>query len=124
MWILAQTKSKREKVAEFNVINQGFDVFLPTIDTKKFFNSQWKDTKEFLFPGYIFINLKGNMDKLGSLSYTTGILKILVDRISGHPHVIQQDIINNINSKKVININTLRKQICINYGVLVTISHL
>lgn len=46
---------------------------------------------------------------MGSLSYTTGILKILVDRISGHPHVIQQDIINNINSKKVININTLKK---------------
>lgn len=109
MWILAQTKSKREKIAEFNVINQGFKVFLPTIVTKKFYNSQWKDSKEYLFPGYIFINLKGNMNKLGSLSYTTGILKVLVDRITGNPHVIEQEIINNISSKKSLIINNIQK---------------
>lgn len=109
MWILAQTKSKREKVAEFNVINQGFKAFLPTIATKKFFNSQWKDSKEYLFPGYIFINLKGNIDKLGSLSYTTGILKVLVDRITGNPHVIEQEIIDRITNKKSLTINNIKK---------------
>ena len=109
MWILAQTKAKREKIAEFNVKNQGHEVYLPTLSTKKFQGSQWKDVSEYLFPGYIFIKLKGNLNKIGSLSYTTGILKVLVDHISGYPHVIDQEIIDNINHKKDININNIKK---------------
>ena len=114
MWILAQTKSKREKVAEFNVINQGFKAFLPTIVTKKFSNSEWKESKEYLFPGYIFINLKGNLNKIGSLAYTTGILKLLVDRLTGNPHIIEQEIIDSISDKKSITINEIKKGSIIN----------
>jgi len=109
MWILAQTKSKREKVAELNVINQGFRVLLPTIVTKKFSNSEWKEYEEYLFPGYIFINLKGNLNKIGSLTYTTGILKLLVDRITGNPYVIEQEIIDSISKKNTITINEIKK---------------
>ena len=58
MWILAQTKSKREKTAAINIRNQGFEVFLPTINIRKYSNSEWKDAVELLFPGYIFINIK------------------------------------------------------------------
>ena len=114
MWILAQTKSKREKVAEFNVVNQGFKAFLPTIVTKKFSNSEWKESKEYLFPGYIFINLKGNLDKIGSLAYTTGILKLLVDRLTGNPHIIEQEIIDSISDKKSITINEIKKGSIVN----------
>jgi len=109
MWILAQTKAKREKVAEFNVKNQGHEVYLPTLNAKKFTDSQWKDVSEYLFPGYIFIKLKGNMSKIGSISYTTGILKVLVDHVSGFPHIIDQEVIDNINRRKSFNINNLKK---------------
>ena len=34
---------------------------------------------------------------------------MLVDHISGYPHVIDQEIIDNINHKKNININNLKK---------------
>ena len=109
MWILAQTKAKREKVAEYNVKNQGHEVYLPVLNIKKFYNSQWKDVSEYLFPGYIFIKLKGNISKIGSLSYTTGILKVLVDHISGFPHIIDQEIIDNIIHKKDINNSNIKE---------------
>ena len=108
MWILAQTKSKREKTAEINIKNQGFKVFLPTIRCKKFCNSKWTDATEMLFPGYIFINIADNEAKIGSLSYTTGILKLLIDRISGHPHILKQSLIDNIIKINSININDIK----------------
>jgi transcriptional antiterminator RfaH len=100
MWILAQTKSKREKTAEINIKNQGFKVFLPTIRCRKFSNSKWIDVTEMLFPGYIFINIMDNEAKIGSLSYTMGILKILIDNIIN----INSININDIKSGSRINI--------------------
>ena len=115
MWILAQTKSKREKTAEINIKNQGFKVFLPTINVRKYSNSEWKDAVELLFPGYIFINAENNEEKIGSLSYTTGVLKLLVDRVSGFPYVMKQSLIDNININNNLNINSLKKGSKVNF---------
>ena len=115
MWILAQTKSKREKTAEINIKNQGFKVFLPTINVRKYSNSEWKDAAELLFPGYIFINVKDNEEKIGSLSYTTGVFKLLIDRVSGFPYVMKQSLIDNINKNNQLNINSLKKGSKVNF---------
>ena len=109
MWILAQTKSKREKTAEINIKNQGFKVFLPTINVRKYSNSVWKDAIELLFPGYIFINIKDNEEKIGSLSYTTGVFKLLIDRVTGSPYIIKQSLIDNIYKNNQLNISSLKK---------------
>ena len=115
MWILAQTKSKREKTAAINIRNQGFKVFLPTINIRKYSNSEWKDAVELLFPGYIFINVKDNEEKIGSLSYTTGVFKLLIDRVSGFPYVMKQSLIDNINKNNQLNINSLKKGSKVNF---------
>tara|TARA_B100001559_G_scaffold313295_1_gene312140 strand:+ start:641 stop:1114 length:474 start_codon:yes stop_codon:yes gene_type:complete len=106
MWILAQTKSKCEKTAELNIKNQGFGVFLPTIRRKKYTNSSWVNTTEMLFPGYIFINIEDNEDKIGSLNYTIGIMKVLIDQASGRPHILKQSLIDDIN---INNINKISR---------------
>ena len=109
MWILAQTKTKQEKIAEKNIINQGFKTFLPEIKRKKFKNTKWRDTSELLFPGYIFINIEGKVAKIGPLSYTFGVFKLLVDKMTATPHVIDQSIIDDITKINTININTINK---------------
>ena len=115
MWILAQTKSKREKTAEINIKNQGFKVFLPTINVRKYSNSVWKDAIELLFPGYIFINIKDNEEKIGSLSYTTGVFKLLIDRVTGSPYIIKQSLIDNIDKNNQLNISSLKKGNKVNF---------
>jgi len=115
MWILAQTKSKREKTAEINIKNQGFKVFLPTINIRKYSNSVWKDAIELLFPGYIFINIKDNEEKIGSLSYTTGVFKLLIDRVTGSPYIIKQSLIDNIYKNNQLNISSLKKGSKVNF---------
>ena len=115
MWILAQTKSKREKTAEINIKNQGFKVFLPTINIRKYSNSVWKDAIELLFPGYIFINIKDNEEKIGSLSYTTGVFKLLIDRVTGSPYIIKQSLIDNIYKNNQLNISSLKKGKKVNF---------
>ena len=115
MWILAQTKSRREKTAEINIKNQGFKVFLPTINVRKYSNSVWKDAIELLFPGYIFINIKDNEEKIGSLSYTTGVFKLLIDRVTGSPYIIKQSLIDNIYKNNQLNISSLKKGNKVNF---------
>ena len=115
MWILAQTKSKREKTAEINIKNQGFKVFLPTINIRKYSNSVWKDAIELLFPGYIFINIKDNEEKIGSLSYTTGVFKLLIDQVTGSPYIIKQSLIDNIYKNNQLNISSLKKGSKVNF---------
>ena len=115
MWILAQTKSKREKTAEINIKNQGFKVFLPTINVRKYSNSVWKDAIELLFPGYIFINIKDNEEKIVSLSYTTGVFKLLIDQVTGSPYIIKQSLIDNIDKNNQLNISSLKKGSKVNF---------
>ena len=109
MWILAQTKTKQEKIASKNIINQGFKTFLPEINRKKFKNAKWRDTSELLFPGYIFINIADKVTKIGPLSHTIGVFKLLVDKMTATPYVIDQSLIDNIIKINTININTISK---------------
>jgi transcription antitermination factor NusG len=71
-WIVATYKTNEVKRLESNLLNQGFDYYLPKI-TKKKFNSNPK--VEVLFPGYIFVNT--GIESYSALKYTMGIRNII-----------------------------------------------
>jgi transcriptional antiterminator RfaH len=54
-WLLAYTKPRAEKIAEENLLRQGFDCFLPWISVQKRRRRQWQWIDEPLFPRYVFV---------------------------------------------------------------------
>ncbi len=96
MWILAKTKCRQEHRAEKNLNNQGFKCFLPTMSIKKFINSIWVEKKEIMFSGYLFINVSNLSHKIHKINNTYGISRLLVDRVTGVPFVINNSIIKKV----------------------------
>ena len=107
MWVVAKTKGGQENRAFQNLDNQGFDVFLPRFETKKFKNNAWLSHHELMFPGYIFINLDCNFNKAYKINNTLGVYKLLMDSYSGSPSILPDNIIgeikDNINKSLYIN---------------------
>ena len=110
MWIVAQTKLKKEEFARYNLENQGFETYLPKVKVKKFTLTRWVDREQILFPRYIFINIEGNFSKIGCLNYTKGISKLIIDNDTGMPlEVKAPDIAAIKETENDINFNTLKE---------------
>lgn len=54
-WLLAYTKPRGEKVAEENLLRQGFECLLPWISVQKRRRGKWLWVDEPLFPRYVFV---------------------------------------------------------------------
>ncbi len=90
MWIVAKTKPNQEFRAKENLKNQGFTSYLPKMNKRKYLRSVWMEFSEIMFPGYIFI--KSNVD-IHKINYTYGISKLLTDKSTGIPYVIEDSLI-------------------------------
>ena len=98
MWLIAKTKPNQEKRAKFNLENQGFTAYLPTIPCKKYKQNTWKSTNELLFKGYVFINTR-NIENIAKIHNTLGLSKLLVDYLTLMPQVVRDDIILEIQNR-------------------------
>lgn len=76
-WYLAQLKPNCAKIADRNLIQQGFDTFLPeinqTVKRAGRFVTQFKP----LFPGYIFVALTPSSSPWQAVNSTHGITKLV-----------------------------------------------
>lgn len=110
MWVVAKTKGSQENRATKNLNNQGFSVFLPYFEAKKFKNNTWERRHELLFPGYVFINLDSNHNKVHKINNTLGVSKLLMDSCSGSPSIIPDHIIDEIHNSlnNIINISDIK----------------
>lgn len=54
-WLLAYTKPRNEKLAEENLLRQGYECMLPWISVQKRRRGKWLWIDEPLFPRYIFV---------------------------------------------------------------------
>jgi len=88
MWMLAKTKSNQEKRAKINLINQGFMCYLPILNTKKHIKNTWMDIKEAMFSGYLFIKFAKNIKNLHKINNTFGVNKLLINKDTGMPYII------------------------------------
>jgi len=107
MWVVAKTKVNQENRACKNLDNQGFEVFMPYFESKKFKNNAWNPQRELLFPGYVLINLDSRFNKAHKINNTLGVSRLLIDSYSGYPSILPDDIVNEIknNTNKALNIN-------------------
>lgn len=55
-WYVVQTRSRHERVAEENLLRQGYQSYLPLIKQIKIGRNRETIRLEPMFPGYIFLN--------------------------------------------------------------------
>jgi transcriptional antiterminator RfaH len=91
-WYLAATKPKEEKRALENLQLQDIEAFLPLMQVEKMRRGKRVQIEETLFPGYIFIHLSDESDKVGKIRSTRGIRDWI--RFEGKPAKVPVQIID------------------------------
>lgn len=76
-WSLVYTKPNKEKVAQENLVNQGFETFLPMIDYQKSSNPK-AYSLEVMFPRYVFIKVNLDSGYWTSIRSTKGVSHIIM----------------------------------------------
>ena len=76
-WYVVLTKPKQEDRAEEHLKAQGGEVFLPRIQLEKMLKGKRVNVEEPLFPGYLFVNVEGCEQLVGSIRSTRGVRQLL-----------------------------------------------
>lgn len=93
-WYVVLTKPKQEDRAEEHLKAQGGEVFLPRIQLEKIRKGKRVQVVEPLFPGYLFVNVKGCEQLIGSIRSTRGVRQLL--RFGVEPLEIRADLIRDL----------------------------
>ncbi len=83
-WFVVQTKPANEGRAEKNLLNQGFETFLPMVETFRYRNGQMVRSVKPLFPGYLFSRFNLELHYY-QVKWTRGVSKILGNGIQPLP---------------------------------------
>lgn len=76
-WYLIHTKASQEQVARENLGRQGFETYLPTINTARRRAGRWKPVVGPLFPGYLFVQLDVGQHNVGLIRSTRGVIGLV-----------------------------------------------
>ena len=98
-WYVVQTKSSKEFLAEQNLLNQFYKVYLPITNVKKFCKAKSVNYEKPLFPGYLFIFSKNINKDWHKINSTRGVKKIIHLGNSFCP--IDQNFVNFLKSKEI-----------------------
>lgn len=93
-WYVAYTKPKMESVAQFNLLQQNFDVYLPLF--KKFVKTQQGPVALFepMFPRYIFFRPKKAEQSISVVRSTKGVSNLV--RFGFEPALLHDDVVRKI----------------------------
>ncbi len=72
-WYLLTIKPAQDRVAEKNLINQGYEIYRPMVQLKKKLRGKMVEKVESLFPRYIFIQLDSVNDNWAPIRSTRGV---------------------------------------------------
>jgi transcriptional antiterminator RfaH len=96
-WYVVLTKPKQETRAEEHLVAQGGEVFMPRVQLEKMRNGRKVDVIEPLFPGYLFVNVEGCEQLVGSIRSTRGVRQLL--RFGLEPLEIRAGLITDLRSR-------------------------
>ncbi len=82
-WYAVYTKSRKEQVAEENLRNQDYEVYLPRIRQGRTRLGRLRKVIEPLFPRYLFINVNLSEDNTAPVRSTRGVTGLV--RFDGAP---------------------------------------
>ena len=92
LWYAVLCKPRREVVAEANLINQGYRVYLPRLATQCRRAGKWSDTVEPLFPRYLFVSPSDERQSLAPVRSTLGVSELV--KFGGQPATIAETVLN------------------------------
>ena len=90
-WVIVQIKPNSYKVAERNLRQQKFELFLPYEEHTKYKNGQYILTKRPLFPGYMFVAFEEGSMLWHKINSTYGVSKLLT--IFNEPYIVPNTLI-------------------------------
>ncbi len=76
-WFVVMSKPNQELKAIKNLRNQNFDIFCPYFEKEIGVRFNTVNTKEFLFPSYIFVKFNLNNSQWFKIKNTRGVKKLL-----------------------------------------------
>jgi transcriptional antiterminator RfaH len=76
-WFVAQTHPTQEKIAELNLVAQGFPVFLPLISRRAWVRGTAIEQATGLFGPYLFISFDLEADRWRPVNHTRGVVRLL-----------------------------------------------
>ena len=97
-WYLVVTKSQSEFKAQENLLRQGYETYLPLVQTSRRRNGKNVNRTEAFFPRYLFISLDKETDNWSPIRSTIGVAGMV--RFGGMPAVVPEILIDNLKSNE------------------------
>ena len=93
-WYAVLSKPRQEAAAEANLVRQGYEVWLPKIESSRRRSGRWVDLVEPLFPRYLFIRLRRGEDDFSPIRSTRGVSNLV--RVGLQPAVVPQMVVDRL----------------------------
>ena len=97
-WYAVLCKPRREALAEANLVNQGYRVYLPRLATQHRRDGRWVETVEPLFPRYLFIAAGNERQGLAPVRSTLGVSDLV--RFGGQPASIPEAVVEALRARQ------------------------
>jgi transcriptional antiterminator RfaH len=106
-WFIAQIKPNSYNSAIQNLERQGFETFLPTMETTQRQKNRFIVKNDYVFPGYMFVCFEPHTLSWTKINSTYGVSKVLA--FNKKPSEISSDLILELKKRYQINSNLLQK---------------
>ena len=93
-WHLTFCKPNQEHIAEQNLLQQGFDVYLPQVTKKQVLNDQVVIKAKAMFPRYLFVKAHDEQVSLAAIRSTIGAIGLV--RFGIEPAVVNLSLIEHL----------------------------
>lgn len=97
-WYLVVTKPQSEFKAQENLLRQGYEIYLPLIQTSRRRNGKLINRTEAFFPRYLFIYLDKETDNWSPIRSTIGVAGLV--RFGGLPAAVPENMIASLKSNE------------------------
>jgi transcriptional antiterminator RfaH len=97
-WFAVHTKAKQEEKAKFNLVRQGYDVYLPRYLKRRSHARKIENVPAPLFPRYLFVGMDTDTMSWSSIRSTLGVDGIV--KFGEAPASIDQDIISELKRRE------------------------
>ncbi|HLA33671.1 MAG TPA: transcriptional activator RfaH [Rhodocyclaceae bacterium] len=86
-WYVAMTKPRQEKLAQENLLRQGYGVYYPQIKRLKLIRKRQQEQIEAMFPRYLFVQPASEQHSIAPIRSTFGVTSLV--RFGQTPAVMQ-----------------------------------
>jgi len=97
-WYAILTKPRRETLAEENLRNQGYHVYLPRLQIEQRRNGRWITAVEPLFPRYLFVRAANARQSFAPVRSTPGVAQLV--NFGGLPATVPADVIDALKGRE------------------------